>query len=252
MDWNGMRCCCGALRGRRICLGAIAPGGQGRLALVARSQFQRGGRSWDKRWRSSGVTLATWPGRPRFPAGVIRRQSSLAIVCSCRRLMKRTVRNRCSVTTGSQARGCGPGNSIAATCRRRSTARTPTRPVRSPVIAAVCLCSLATTRPCKRRPWISTGTMVWSTLAAPFVEKKYPNGYAASPVVYGDTVIVAVDCEGGGTLVALDRNTGKRVWATSRVGKTNYASPVVGHVAGKDQLLLGGLDMVASLQPGQR
>jgi outer membrane protein assembly factor BamB len=93
------------------------------------------------------------------------------------------------------------------------------------------------------------GTMVWSTLAAPFVEKKYPNGYAASPVVYGDTVIVAVDCEGGGTLVALDRNTGKRVWATSRVGKTNYASPVVGHVAGKDQLLLGGLDMVASYNP---
>ena len=93
------------------------------------------------------------------------------------------------------------------------------------------------------------GTIVWSTLAAPFVEKKYPNGYAASPVVYGDTVIVAVDCEGGGTLVALDRNTGKRVWATSRVGKTNYASPVVGHVAGKDQLLLGGLDMVASYNP---
>ena len=93
------------------------------------------------------------------------------------------------------------------------------------------------------------GTMVWSTLAAPFVEKKYPNGYAASPVVYGDTVIVAVDCEGGGTLVALDRNTGKRVWATSRIGKTNYASPDVGHVAGKDQLLLGGLDMVASYNP---
>ena len=93
------------------------------------------------------------------------------------------------------------------------------------------------------------GTIVWSTLAAPFVEKKYPNGYAASPVVYGDTVIVAVDCEGGGTLVALDRNTGKRVWATSRVGKTNYASPIVGHVAGKDQLLLGGLDMVASYTP---
>ncbi|MBO13266.1 MAG: dehydrogenase [Planctomycetaceae bacterium] len=93
------------------------------------------------------------------------------------------------------------------------------------------------------------GTIVWSTLAAPFVEKKYPNGYAASPVVYGDTVIVAVDCEGGGTLVALDRNTGKRVWATSRVGKTNYASPIVGHVAGKDQLLLGGLDMVASYNP---
>ena len=93
------------------------------------------------------------------------------------------------------------------------------------------------------------GKVIWKTTAAPFIEKKYPNGYAASPVLYGNTVIVASDCEGGGTLLALDRDTGKRVWATSRVGKTNYASPVVGHVAGRDQLLIGGLDMVASYDP---
>ncbi len=93
------------------------------------------------------------------------------------------------------------------------------------------------------------GKTIWSTTAAPFIEIKYPNGYAASPVLYGDTVIIAVDCEGGGTLLALDRDTGKRVWATSRVGKTNYASPIVGKVAGRDQLLIGGLDMVASYNP---
>jgi len=93
------------------------------------------------------------------------------------------------------------------------------------------------------------GKVVWSTTAAPFIEIKYPNGYAASPVLYGNTVIIAVDCEGGGTLLALDRDTGKRVWATSRVGKTNYGSPIVGHVAGRDQLLIGGLDMVASYNP---
>ena len=84
------------------------------------------------------------------------------------------------------------------------------------------------------------GNVVWNTTAAPFIEYKYPNGYAASPVLYGDT---------GGTLLALDRETGKRKWSTARVGKTNYASPVVGHVAGRDQLLLGGLDMVASYNP---
>ncbi len=93
------------------------------------------------------------------------------------------------------------------------------------------------------------GKVIWKTTAAPFIEKKYPNGYAASPVIYGNTVIIAVDCEGGGTLLALDRDTGKRVWGTSRVGKTNYASPVVGHVAARDQLLIGGLDMVASYDP---
>jgi len=93
------------------------------------------------------------------------------------------------------------------------------------------------------------GNVVWNTTVAPFIETKYPNGYAASPVLYGNTVIVAVDCEAGGTLSALDRETGQRVWSTARVGKTNYASPVVGHVAGRDQLLLGGLDMVASYNP---
>jgi len=93
------------------------------------------------------------------------------------------------------------------------------------------------------------GKVVWSTTAAPFIEIKYPNGYAASPVLYGNTVIIAVDCESGGTLLALDRDTGKRVWQTSRVGKTNYGSPIVGHVAGRDQLLIGGLDMVASYNP---
>ena len=93
------------------------------------------------------------------------------------------------------------------------------------------------------------GNVVWSTTAAPFVEDQYPNGYAASPVLYGTTVIIAVDCEGGGTLLALDCETGRHVWKTSRVGRTNYASPVVGHVAGRDQLLIGGLDMVASYDP---
>ena len=93
------------------------------------------------------------------------------------------------------------------------------------------------------------GKTLWTTTAAPFREDMYSNGYAASPLVYGNTVIIAADCEAGGTLLALDRDTGKQVWSIERVGKTNYASPVVGHVAGRDQLLLSGLDMVASYDP---
>ena len=93
------------------------------------------------------------------------------------------------------------------------------------------------------------GSVIWTTNAAPFLEDMYPNGYAASPLLYGNAVIIAVDCEAGGTLLAIDRNTGQRIWAIKRAGKTNYASPVVGRVAGRDQLLLGGLDMVASYDP---
>lgn len=93
------------------------------------------------------------------------------------------------------------------------------------------------------------GSLLWTTTVAPFLEDQFPNGYAASPVLYGNSVIVAVDCEAGGKLVALERTTGEPIWETPRVGKTNYASPVVGHVAGRDQLLISGLDMIASYDP---
>lgn len=93
------------------------------------------------------------------------------------------------------------------------------------------------------------GKTIWKKTAAPFLEKKYSNGYAASPVLYGDTVIIACDCETGGVVMALDRETGKTIWSTKRPGMTNYASPIVGHVAGRDQLLIGGLKMVASYDP---
>ena len=93
------------------------------------------------------------------------------------------------------------------------------------------------------------GKTIWKKAASPFLEKKYSNGYAASPVLYGNSVIIACDCEAGGKIMALDRKNGKTLWSTKRPGMTNYASPIVGHVSGRDQLLIGGLKMVASYDP---
>ncbi|MFP6769343.1 MAG: PQQ-binding-like beta-propeller repeat protein, partial [Planctomycetaceae bacterium] len=93
------------------------------------------------------------------------------------------------------------------------------------------------------------GKTIWKKTASPFLEKKYSNGYAASPVLWGDTVIIACDCETGSAVMALDRDNGKTIWSTQRPAMSNYASPIVGRVAARDQVLIGGLKMVAGYDP---
>ena len=93
------------------------------------------------------------------------------------------------------------------------------------------------------------GRPVWQREVGRFEERKYPNGHAASPVLYRDVVIIAADCEAGGFLAALNRRTGKIVWKTPRPPATNYASPIVARVAGRDQVLISGCNQVASYDP---
>jgi len=62
-------------------------------------------------------------------------------------------------------------------------------------------------------------------------------------------VLVAADHKGTGYLVALDRQTGAVRWRTPRPAEPTYASPVVYHVAGKDQLLIAGANLIASYDP---
>ena len=72
------------------------------------------------------------------------------------------------------------------------------------------------------------GKPVWKQTAGKFVPNEYKNGYAASPSLYGNLVIVAGDYDGGDSfLVAFDRAKGKKVWQTPRPARINYASPVV-------------------------
>jgi outer membrane protein assembly factor BamB len=93
------------------------------------------------------------------------------------------------------------------------------------------------------------GNRIWQKSAGAFNPKKYEYGYAPSPLVYRGMVIISAEYDGQGFLVALRRDNGEQVWRTPRPVNISYSSPVVAHVAGKDQLFLSGGDQVASFDP---
>jgi outer membrane protein assembly factor BamB len=90
------------------------------------------------------------------------------------------------------------------------------------------------------------GNQLWQQRICDYVMHQ---GYGASPVLYRDLVIVAADNKGGGALAALNNRTGDVVWLRQRFQKPNYPTPTLLHVAGKDQLVLVGCDMVISYDP---
>lgn len=93
------------------------------------------------------------------------------------------------------------------------------------------------------------GKTVWQQTVGPFNPRKYEYGYAPSPQIYRDLVIIAMEYDGPSFLVALNRADGREVWRTPRPNNTTFSSPVIGKVAGKDQLLISGSDQIASYDP---
>lgn len=93
------------------------------------------------------------------------------------------------------------------------------------------------------------GRRIWHKTVGPFNPKRYEYGYAPSPLIYQDTVIILAEYDGDSFLVALARKDGGQVWRTPRPANISYSSPVVAHVAGKDQLFLSGADKVWSFDP---
>jgi len=61
--------------------------------------------------------------------------------------------------------------------------------------------------------------------------------------------LIVVSEYGEGYLAAFDKSDGSEQWRVPRKNKTSYSSPVVAHVAGKDQLLLSGADKIVSYDP---
>ena len=93
------------------------------------------------------------------------------------------------------------------------------------------------------------GSVVWQKNVGGYQPRQYKYGYAASPLLYGNTVIVVGDFDGPSFLAALDRQTGETIWKVRRPGRLSFSSPIVATVAGREQLLLSGADMVASYDP---
>lgn len=93
------------------------------------------------------------------------------------------------------------------------------------------------------------GKVLWKQVAGPFSPKRFEYGYAPSPLIYKNSVIISGEYDGSSFLTALNRETGKPLWKTARPNNITFSSPVVAHVAGRDQLLLSGGEQVASYDP---
>jgi outer membrane protein assembly factor BamB len=84
---------------------------------------------------------------------------------------------------------------------------------------------------------LSTGAVVWTVdLVADFQGRIPTWGYAASPVIVGPTVIVHPGSAKGASIVALDRDTGKKVWA-SLSDESTYATPMLIERGGRAQIV---------------
>jgi outer membrane protein assembly factor BamB len=90
------------------------------------------------------------------------------------------------------------------------------------------------------------GKVLWQTKVCDFVNHQ---GFGSSPAIYKQTVIVSADNKGGGAIVALERASGKVIWRVDRPSLPNYTSPIIFTIAGREQLLLTGCDLVTSLDP---
>lgn len=93
------------------------------------------------------------------------------------------------------------------------------------------------------------GKIVWQKKAGDYRPQKYQFGYAPSPLLYKDLVIVASEFESNGYLAAFKRENGEEVWRTPRRRFISFSTPVVARVARREQLLISGADQVASYDP---
>lgn len=91
------------------------------------------------------------------------------------------------------------------------------------------------------------GEVLWQKEAGQF-KPHYPFGFAASPTIWKNLVIVVAESEQFGFIVAYDRESGKKIWRTER-SSTSFSSPIVGHVGMRDQLLLSGDSSVSGFDP---
>ena len=93
------------------------------------------------------------------------------------------------------------------------------------------------------------GNLLWEHDVCRFRPKTYEYGYAPSPVIYEGTVIIAAEYDGDSFITALDRKTGKQTWQTKRPTMISFSTPVIAHVAGKDQMMISGAQKVSSYSP---
>lgn len=94
-----------------------------------------------------------------------------------------------------------------------------------------------------------TGKVVWELDCVKALKARIPQwGFAASPLLWKDTVLLHVGAEGQGSVVALDQTTGRERWRGGR-DRAGYCTPEVIEHEGKLQLIQWGPEHVQSLDP---
>lgn len=93
------------------------------------------------------------------------------------------------------------------------------------------------------------GAIRWQKNLGPYDPQLYKYGYASSPLLYKDLVIVVGDYERQPFLVACNRRTGEEVWRGVRPLTMSFSSPIIAQTGGRDQLLLSGGNVVISYNP---
>jgi outer membrane protein assembly factor BamB len=90
------------------------------------------------------------------------------------------------------------------------------------------------------------GTIAWQKRIGRY---SHANGLGASPVLHEGLLIVASDNQADPSLTALDTSDGAVKWQTKRPASDNSATPIVGRVSGRPQLLLNGARSLSSYDP---
>lgn len=90
------------------------------------------------------------------------------------------------------------------------------------------------------------GKIAWQQKICDYVTHQ---GFASSPIVHENLVLVSADHKGGGVIAGLDRKTGKIIWTEARPKIANYTSPSILRAGGKTQMIMSGCNLVTSLDP---
>ena len=95
----------------------------------------------------------------------------------------------------------------------------------------------------------ATGKIVWQRDTVKECGARVPMwGFAASPLIDGERVIVHLGAEPGGCFIAFDRNTGKEVWR-SGADEAGYATPILVRTPSGRQLLAWTPERILGMNP---
>jgi outer membrane protein assembly factor BamB len=73
-----------------------------------------------------------------------------------------------------------------------------------------------------------------------FQSKEAQWGFASSPVIWGNKVLLQCDVQKGSFVAALDVNNGNEIWRTTRRDVPTWSTPTVCEADGKTQVVLNG------------